>query len=77
MHIGDIVGMFLGVEADFIGGAVGNAAAYAATSHPGSEAAGVMISPVILLGQFALTVVGPAKFAAPYVEGFIKHATLF
>ena len=48
VDIGDVVGMLDGVEADFIGGTMGGAAADAGTCEPGTEAGGVVITSIAL-----------------------------
>jgi len=64
VDIGDVVGMLDGVETDFIGGAVGGAAADAGAGEPGAEAGRVVIASVAF-GSW-----GAAKFCAADDGGF-------
>src|SRR5271169_4470549 len=48
----------------------------AAARHPDGETAGMMVAPVIVLGEFALRIAGAAEFAAPDDEGVVEHAAL-
>ena len=42
--------------------------------HPDRKAAGVVVAPEIIGCQFALTVVGPPKLAAPNDKRIIQHS---
>lgn len=67
---GDIVGEIVRL-------AVGDTGFYAAARQPHAEAAGVVISTVVLGFQGALRVDGAAEFSAPNDEGVIQHAAAF
>ena len=62
---GDVVG-------EVIGGAVGHSRLNASSGHPDSEASWVMVSTIVIFGQFALTVGGSSKFAAPDDERLVE-----
>ena len=72
-----VYGFFGDVYAVVVGLAVSDATLYAAAGEPVSKAIRVMIAPVILFGEFALTINCTAEFAAPDNERVIKHAALF
>ena len=78
------------VEVDFalhsavavvVGVAVTDAAFYAATSHPGGEAEGIVTASVALLGGFAigevLLIRRAAEFATPNDERIFKETACF
>ena len=65
------------VIAVVVGAAIGDAGLDSATGHPGCEATGVMVPPVILFGELTLAVGGAAKFTAPDDESILEHVPLF
>ena len=68
--LGDVVGMGIGLAKVHTG-------LDAAAGHPDGEGAAVMISAVIVFGEFALGVDGATKFATPDDKRFIEHAAIF
>src|SRR5205807_7570728 len=60
-----VYGIFHDVVAIIVGLAESDARLDAASGQPHGEAAGMMIAAVVVLGQFALAIDGPAKLAAP------------
>src|SRR5436305_119995 len=60
MNVGHVMAVLDGVEADFVGGAVDNAALEAAAGHADSEAVDVMVAAVGSLGAARAQVVKPA-----------------
>ena len=65
------------VVAVVIGAAIGDAGFDAAARHPGREATGVMVPPVVLFTELTLTVGRAAKFTAPDDKGILQHVPLF
>src|ERR1051326_170338 len=57
--VGDVVTVI-------VGGAVGDAWFDSRAGEPHGEAAGVMIAAVVVPGEFALGIIGPAEFASPH-----------
>src|SRR5262249_51237249 len=55
---------------------VGQAGLDAAAGQPDREAAGVMVAAIIVGGQGALAVYGPAEFTAPNHERVFEQAAL-
>src|SRR5258706_559377 len=49
----------------------------AAAGHPAGEAAAMVVAAIVVGGQGALAVDGPAKFAAPDEQCIIQEAPLF
>ncbi len=75
VEIVDVDGVFDDIIAKLIGFAV-HARLDAPARHPDREGAGVMVAPVIVESELALTIVGSAKFAAPDNERFVQQAPL-
>src|SRR5438093_8318862 len=80
-------GAFVGIDGVAIGignvisviicTAIGHARFDAAAGQPNGETAWMMIAAIIVFGEFALGIAGPAEFTAPNDEGIVKHATSF
>jgi len=67
-----------GVEADIVGGSMGDARLDSASSHPGSKGVGVMVTaPAFAVLHVTLKEGGAAEFTAPDDKGLIEHAALF
>src|SRR5437660_1022860 len=64
------------VVAELIGLAEAQTALDAAASQPEGEAARMMVAAVILRGQLALTVDGPAELAAPDYQRVVEQTAL-
>ena len=64
------------VIAEIVGLAVYHAAFYPAASHPDCKALGMVVAPVIFLGQLALAINRPPKLAAPDDQRFVQQAAL-
>ena len=65
---GGIDGLAIGAEdvvAIIVGGTVGHAGFNAAAGHPCSEAARVMVSTVVVVGELALRVGGATELSSP------------
>ena len=58
-----------GLEAEFVGGAVSDAALEAAAGHQHGEAVGIVIAAVAAFGNRRA-----AEFAAPDHQGFVQQA---
>ena len=65
------------VVAVVVGRADDGAAFHAAAGEPQAEAAGVMIAPVIVRGDFPLAVGGASEFATPHDERVVEQAATF
>src|SRR3954451_6511840 len=50
---------------------------YTTACHPDSKTARMMVTPIIIFGKLALTIVGSAKLTTPNHQGFIQQASLF
>ena len=70
VDVGDVVAIFDGVETQFIGRAVGDAAFDAAAGEESGEALGV----VVAAGAFCAR--GSAEFGAPDDDGVVEEAAL-
>src|SRR5262249_22287210 len=57
--------------------AIDNAGFDATARHPETEAARVMVAPVVLFCQSALAIDGSPEFATPSDERIVEHASLF
>src|SRR5262245_1319274 len=64
------------VVAQIIRRAVSHAGAHAAACHPRRETARMMVTPVIILGQFALRVARATELAAPDHKRVVKQTAL-
>ena len=73
VEVVDVDFVFDGVEAEFVGFSVGEAAFDAASGEDHGEGVGVVVSAVVA----ELVHGGAAEFAAPDDEGFVEHAALF
>ena len=71
MNVGDVMWMFDGVKAEFVGAAVDGATFGAATGHPDAEAVRMMVAPIAALRAW-----GAAKLGREDDESVIKHTTL-
>ena len=71
VEIGDIVRGIDGVEADFVGGAVGDACFEAAAGHPDGEAVDMVIAAIGALGAW-----GATEFGGEDHEGVFEEAAL-
>lgn len=71
VEIGDIVRGIDGVEADFVGGAVGDACFEAAAGHPDGEAVDMVIAAIGALGAW-----GATEFGGEDHEGIFEEAAL-
>ena len=69
--------IFDDVVAELVRLPVGEAGLDAAAGHPDGKTAGVVVAAVIVFGELALRVVGPAKLAAPDDERVVEQAPLF
>src|SRR5688572_14443077 len=49
----------------------------AAAGHPYGKTAWMMVPSIVVFGEGALAIVGPAEFAAPDYQRFIEQAALF
>ena len=67
--IGDVVAVI-------IRAAVGDARLDATAGHPNTETARVMITPIVILAQPALTIRRAPKLATPHHERVIEHTAL-
>src|SRR5438477_12984493 len=65
------------VVAIIIGFAVSNAGLHSAARHPDREATRMVVAPVIVGREFALTVDRTAEFTSPYDQRVIQKSTLF
>lgn len=63
--------------AEVTGFAIAHARGHATPGQPDSEAARMVIAPIVVLGQFALAVGGASEFATPDDQGLIKQPSLF
>jgi len=70
VEVGDVVGVLDGVEADLVGGAVGDAAPDAAAGHPDAEAVGMVVTPVA-----ALDARGASECGGEDDEGLVEDDT--
>ena len=70
VRVGDVVGIFGGMEADVVGGPVCHAALDPAARHPDAEGVGVVVAAVR-----ALRAGGAAEFGGEDDEGFVEQAT--
>src|SRR5947209_9193704 len=73
VEVGDIVGVFNGVESDFVGGAMGDAAFDTAAGEEGTEALGVVIAAGFLAGAFGSR--GAAELGAENDKRFVEEST--
>src|SRR5690606_13149821 len=64
------------VVTKFVRFAINDAGFYAATGHPYTKAARMVIPAIIVMRQCTLAVVCPSKFAAPDNQRFIEQAPL-
>ena len=71
VEIGDIVRGIDGVEADFVGGAVGDACFEATAGHPDGEAVDMVIATIGALGAWGATELGGEDH-----EGIFEEAAL-
>ncbi len=69
IRVGDVIPVVVALS-------VGNPGLDSTPGHPGCETSGMMITPVVLLGQSALAIRGTPEFSSPDNEGFIKHSSL-
>ena len=69
--------IFDDIVAKLVGFAIHNSWFNTTARHPDPEAARMMIASIIIFGQFALTIVGTAKFTAPDHQCFIQQPPLF
>src|SRR5262245_41279988 len=69
-------GVFDDVIREVVGLAVNHAAFDAAAAHPDRKAPRVMVASVILLGEPALRINRPAKFAAPNDQRLVQQPAL-
>ena len=67
--IGDVVAVIVGAS-------VGDARLDAAAGHPDAETARVMITPIVILAQPALTIRRAAELTAPHHERVVEHTAL-
>ena len=71
VDVGDVVAVFGGVEADFVGGAVSESSLQAAAGEPATETVGVMVA------SFRAFFAGSAaEFGRPNDDGFVEQAAL-
>ena len=73
----DVDGVFGDVVAVIVGGSEGGAGFDASAGEEEGEATGVMVAAVVVFGQGALAIDGPAKFPSPDDEGIIEEAPVF
>ena len=64
------------IVTEVVGLAEGGAFVHAGAGHQDGEAAGVMVAPIIGLGESALRVGRATEFAAPDDEGVIEQSAL-
>ena len=76
VQVMDVDGVSSDVVTEVVGRAVSDAGLDASAAEPDREAAWMVVAPVILSGQCALAIDGPAEFAAPDDQGVIEQAAL-
>ena len=76
VQVMDVDGVASDVVAEVVGRAVSDAGLDASAAQPDREAAWMVVAAVILSGQCALAVDGPAEFAAPDDQGVVEQAAL-
>ena len=72
----NVDGIFKDVVAIVVGFSDGDSFFYSCSSHPHTEALGMMITSVIFASQFYLTVGGSPKLSTPYEESIFQHTAL-
>src|SRR5207247_328220 len=75
-EVAEVDGIGDDVVAEIIGFAVDFAAFDAAAGEPHREAAGVMVTAIVLAAEAALGINRTAEFAAPDDERFVQHGAL-
>ncbi len=76
MKIMDVHRVFKKIVAKFVRLAINHTRLDTASGHPYAEAARVMVPAVIVLEQFALTIIGAAEFSAPDDQRFVQKTAL-
>src|SRR5262249_31352295 len=73
VHVDRLLG---DVVAVVVSGANGGAGLYTAACHPDGEAAGMVVTSVVVFREASLAIDSPAEFPAPDYQGVIEHAAL-
>ena len=76
VQVMDVDGVASDVVAEVVGRAVSDAGLDAAAAQPDREAARMVVAAVIVRGQCALAIDGPAEFAAPDDQRVVEQAAL-
>src|SRR5215831_19119494 len=77
LDVVDVHGILKNVVAVVVSLPDGEAALDAASSHPHTETAGVMIAAVVCGGEFTLAVDRASELSAPDHQRIVQHAALF